>query len=120
MIEYKWKIDRIHVIESVNDKENVVKKINFLFEGSRNNKNEFIIDEVDIEFNKDSESFIPFDYLTEEDVLDWVVSAIGDEMISYYKDVISEKLGPENIIEKPLPWTKKDVADSVTDTPIDG
>ena len=106
MIEYKWTIERVQVIESIKDKENVVKKISFLFEGQRGEKNEFVIDEVELSFNSESELFTPFEELTEEEIISWVVSAVGEEKITYYKELISERFGPENVVDKPLPWKK--------------
>jgi len=106
MIEYKWTIERVQVIESADNKENIVKKISFLLEGIRDNKNEFVIDEVELEFNPESETFIPFEELTEETIINWVVFALGEERLSHYKELIAERIGPENIVDKPLPWNQ--------------
>jgi hypothetical protein len=104
MIEYRFKIESIQVIEAIDNKENIVKKIKFLLEGTRNDKIEFVIDTVELEFNPEFETFVPFEELTEETIIDWIISASDEERILQHKELIAERLGPENIVDKPLPW----------------
>jgi hypothetical protein len=106
MIQYRFKIESIQVIEAIDNKENIVKKIKFLLEGTRNDKIEFVIDTVELEFNPEFETFIPFEELTEETIINWVVFALGEERLSHYKELIAERIGPENIVDKPLPWNQ--------------
>jgi len=65
-------------------------------------------------------SFVPFDQLTEEQVIGWVEAALGDEQVAEYKanieQQIADKIAPP-VESKPLPWAP--VADEPVEEPAE-
>lgn len=110
-IEYTWKIQSMRVLPELSDKNNIVKTVDFMLEGVRNEKNNFVLGSVELSLK--TENFIPFDELTEEIVIDWVKDALGSERIDQYIDTIEQRFGPEVLMDTPLPWgppTEPDVS----------
>jgi hypothetical protein len=103
-IEYSWKVINIKVIPEISEKNNVVKIIDFMLEGTRNEKNNFVLGSVELPFDPESDTFIPFENLTEETVIAWIKSALGQEKIDQYIDTIEQRFGPESVISTKLPW----------------
>ena len=68
---------------------------------------------IKLEGNENDPNFIPFEELTEEVVLDWVKSELGEEKIeeieSHHKSImegrIERKANPESL--QGLPWESK-------------
>lgn len=103
-ISYKWTVRSIKTQSQISEKQNVVKIVDFMLEGIRNEKNNFILGTVELTFDPSSDSFIPYDDLTEETVIEWVKSALGIEKIDQYIETIETRFGSDNEIETALPW----------------
>ena len=103
-IEYTWKIQSVKVLPDLSNRNNIVKTIEFMLEGSRDENTNFVLGSVELSVDLESETFIPFDELTEETVVEWVKNALGSERINQYVYTIEQRFGPEELIETPLPW----------------
>lgn len=54
--------------------------------------------------NVDSDSFVPFDSLTEDLVVSWLESAISAEKLNSYDSTIQDKINRQVTTEKAVPW----------------
>lgn len=103
-IEYTWKIQNVKVLPNLSEKQNVVKSIEFMIEGVRNEHTHFVLGSVDITFDPESETFIPYEDLTETIVIEWVKAALGTERIDQYVNTIEQRFGSEQLVKAELPW----------------
>lgn len=107
-ITYTWAITSLKV-KNVGDKSNAVVQTYWKKTGTDENGNEgsfsgatpFTVDPTD-----DSGPFIPFDQLTEADVLAWIQSVVVNDYEQHVNEQIQkqidDKINP--VEEKPLPW----------------
>ena len=108
-ITYTWKITGLKTKDVSEDKPAAVVQTYWQKIGTDENGNEgtfsgatpFTVDPTD-----ESGPFIPFEELTEEDVLDWiktvVVGGYADHVNGQIAKQIEEKISP--VIENRLPW----------------
>lgn len=108
-ITYTWKITGLKTKNITEDKQNAVVQTYWQKIGTDENGNEgtfsgatpFTVDPTD-----DSGPFIPFEQLTEEDVIAWiktvVVGQYEEHVNGQIQKQINEKINP--IIEADLPW----------------
>ena len=108
-ITYTWKITGLKTKDVSDDKPAAVVQTYWQKIGTDENGNEgtfsgatpFTVDPTD-----ESGPFIPFEELTEEDVLDWiktvVVGGYADHVNGQIAKQIEEKISP--VIENRLPW----------------
>ena len=108
-ITYTWKITGLKTKDVSDDKPAAVVQTYWQKIGTDENGNEgtfsgatpFTVDPTD-----ESGPFIPFEDLTEEDVLDWiktiVVGGYADHVNGQIAKQIEEKISP--VIENRLPW----------------
>jgi hypothetical protein len=119
-ITYTWKITGLKTKDVSDDKPAAVVQTYWQKIGTDENGNEgtfsgatpFTVDPSD-----ESGPFIPFEDLTEEDVLDWiktvVVGGYADHVNGQIAKQIEEKISP--VIENRLPW-----APVTANTPVPG
>lgn len=110
-ITYTWKITGLKVKNLTDDKQNAVVQTYWEKIGTDENGNEgkfsgatpFTPDPTD-----NSGPFIPFEELTEEDVLTWIKSIVVGQYEQHVNEKIKEqidlKINP--IIEPTLPWAQ--------------
>lgn len=48
--------------------------------------------------------FVPFESLTESNVVGWLESAISAEKLTEYNNAIQEKINSKNSVERAVPW----------------
>ena len=68
----------------------------------------------------EADSFVPFDQLTEEQVIGWLEAALGDEQVAEYKANIEQQIADliaPPVESKPLPWAP--VADEPVEEPAE-
>lgn len=114
-ITYTWKITGLKV-KDVTNKPSAVVQTYWTKTGTDENGNEgtfvgatpFTVDPTD-----ESGPFIPFDQLTEDDIIAWIQTIVVDgyeeHVNSKIKEQIDLKINP--VVEADLPWL---VADTVT------
>lgn len=108
-ITYTWKITGIKVQTVSDSKPNAIVQVYWQkigtdedgFEGIFSGATPFTVDPKD-----DSGPFIPFENLTERDVIDWIKSVVIDSYEKHVnqniQELINEKRNP--IIDATLPW----------------
>lgn len=108
-ITYTWKITGLKTKDASDDKPAAVVQTYWQKIGTDENGNEgtfsgatpFTVDSSD-----ESGPFIPFEDLTEEDVLDWiktvVVGGYADHVNGQIEKQIEEKISP--VVDNRLPW----------------
>lgn len=107
-ITYTFKIDDIEVLET----QSIVKNVTWTLTASDSKNDASVYTTTQIEFNPSS-SFIPYDQLTEDQVIQWVKDTLGDG-IKMYENVVDAKLKKlqevvtvdltKTSIPKKLPW----------------
>jgi hypothetical protein len=105
-VTYNWSVHSLSVLQE--PKTNYVVKVGWLVSGSFNN---FVasrggITEFKVEQN---DHFVNFEELTEQIVLDWVKTKLGEETVLQIEKSISASLdamqNPKPIaVDVPLPW----------------
>ena len=101
MINYTWTIESVHVLQNVGTKNDVVKKVKFVLDGKRNEENHFIIGEV--ELTDPAENFIDFDQIAEDTMVGWIIDTLTQDVVDQYKEDITSRFTPEELVAKPLP-----------------
>jgi hypothetical protein len=123
MINYYWKIDRLNVCSEYMGKQNLVCTIFANFFGtdstdSKNNPNELKqtytsnINVTEYLILNENAIYIPYEELTEQQVLDWLLAALTPLQIDQMKSDIAKSITSQiyennklNYVEIPLPWS---------------
>jgi hypothetical protein len=112
-ITYTWKVTSLKVKDLSEDKKNAIVQTYWQKIGTDENGNEgtfsgatpFTVDPTD-----DSGPFVPFEQLTEEDVLDWIKSVVvgsyEEHVNSKIFEQIQDKLTPA--VDAKLPWAPEE------------
>ena len=102
-----WKIEKIDCISQLGDLSNVVYSIHWRVYASEGDDTTSVYGSSEIEVSSD-DGFIPFDQLTEEVVLGWTFSALGDEnkaIAELGATSALERLLAPKIITNDVPWS---------------
>lgn len=57
----------------------------------------------------DEENFTPYEDLTEEQVLQWVKDALGEEAVLRYEQIVAQEIETQKnppVVRPPLPWSQ--------------
>lgn len=109
MIEYVFKILQLDTTVK-NDIENVVYCIRTHLSGTDGVATGNTYFGVVIPFNPES-TFVPYQELTEEQCISWVILTLGETGLQKYKDIISEQIAFQNNPSPTplqLPWLVKE------------
>ena len=105
-IVYTWSVKEINTIPSENDLESVVKVVHWNVRGVDGEMSAEL--NGSIALNKpDPLNFLPFEEVTEADVISWVKSTIGEDMTNAAEaDVAAQILykTQQKPVVAPLPW----------------
>ena len=91
MITYDWNCKKVDVYLQKKGKTNVVYNVHWIVTGT---KKDYSVNNIGTQIIKlDPEtSFIPFDQLTNEIVIDWTKNAIGADKVQTIEDSIASKI----------------------------
>lgn len=107
-ITYTWEVTSLKVTQ-VGDKPNYVVQTYWKKTGTDENGNEGSFSGA-TPFQPDPEQtdFVPFDQLTEEEVLGWIQGAVVDSYEEHVNEQIAKQIADkiDPVVEKPLPWTE--------------
>jgi len=110
MITYKWTIDSLKCRPLVDGFTNVIEAIDWSLEATSDGpiyiENCFGTVNIRIDGRP---TFIPFEDLTEEKVMEWLMISLGVYRIKAFEDSLSDRIGKLiNIppITLPLPWAE--------------
>lgn len=105
MITHTWKINNI---KQLDDKTGTVTNISFQLLST--NGNSHFISRGEVELNTNNiENFINYENLTQEIVLDWIKTNLGEKYLEYemnHTELINSTTNLHNpkIVTKSLPW----------------
>jgi hypothetical protein len=104
MITFTWSVTKINCISNQNGNANVVKDVYVVCTGVDGEHTFSITGCYGLEYNEDS--FIPYNELTEEQVLGWVWDSgcINKEAIESAIDQKIQEIIDPPIVSLPLPW----------------
>lgn len=103
MITYSWTIKNL---EYTNDDDKGVLLAQWAFIGSDEEHSAQISGFQSLEPNPQAESYIPFEELTEEDVVSWIKNILGEEDLAKKEQVIAQKIQEQKTpkVQSGLPW----------------
>jgi len=111
---YVWSITDLLVIPFLNNKINVVVKVNYSVTGTDGNNNYVLNDFINIPY-VETNTFIDFSSLTQEQVIEWVKEQLTIKGVTNIEARIDSELNSLKIIINPinspvisykLPWAK--------------
>ena len=110
MNTYTWKIENLGFTILDEGKQNVVNVILWRFTGTNDVFSSETCGATQLDLDKNV-SFIEYENLTENIVLNWLISAIGEEQIAEIKLKIDTQIESQIEAQKPktgsgLPWVK--------------
>jgi hypothetical protein len=115
-ITYTWKINSLKVKDVNDSKPKGIVQTYWSVTGKNENGDEGTFSGATpftVDPNDDSGPFIPFEELTEEDVINWIKTVVNKDI--YYKNHIDEQIIKQinerknQIIDTKLPWVKEDL-----------
>lgn len=106
-INYNWKINTLFVIPQQDDKQDIVAKVSWDLTGTINDS-EYGLNGIE-ELQVNNSEFIPFENLTENQVIDWVKTILGKDRIQKLEFEIAKNLREKEgvvfeLVYKPAPW----------------
>jgi hypothetical protein len=106
-MEYKWEINKLNVIPSLDGLHNIVKSVNWRFMLRDGMFYGDVYDVTELEYPK-SESFINYDDLTEDTIVGWVKNNIDyNELVLKASQILEENKNP-SVLEKDPPFIKEE------------
>lgn len=105
-LTFSWTIPQggLHAINNASY-DNVLVSVAVRISVSEGDRTESIIAYADIPFNPDS-SFIPFNNLTEDKVIQWAKEAMGPKRVSQFEDAVRLRFTPRTApVTVSAPWS---------------
>lgn len=108
-ITYTWEITGLKTQNVNTDKQNAVVQTYWKKIGTDENGNKGVFSggtPFTVDPNDDSGPFIPFEQLTEEDVINWIKTVVVGEFEKHVNEQIRKQIDLmiNPIVEKNLPW----------------
>lgn len=106
MINVSWTVDSIEVKPVVGSHENVVYNVQWRVIAREEHHVASSYGSVNLAFSEE-DPFIPYEDLTEEQVINWVKQTLGPETVQSIENSATaelEKIKNPPTIMKPLPW----------------
>jgi hypothetical protein len=108
MTTTKWEIVSVKAFKELNDKANVVSQVQWMITASGNNKSSLVFGNQDLHIATDT--FIPFDQLTEATLIEWVKTAMGASQVEYFENKaiadLTQNKTDVQAVSVELPWVK--------------
>lgn len=112
-ISYEWKIEQIKLYPEIDKFKDVVFEVYWRINATDGQNTSTVYGSIIIELNKDNK-FIPYDQLTEEQVINWTKNSIGNDDIDKYYEILNNdinvKINPITLIKNP-PWEENKATD---------
>lgn len=108
MTTTKWEIVSVKAFKELNDKANVVSQVQWMITASGDNKNSLVFGNQELSIATDT--FIPFDQLTESTLIEWVKTAMGASQVEYLENKaiadLTQNKTDVQAVSVELPWVK--------------
>jgi hypothetical protein len=92
MINYKFEIEGMHVVNTSSTKNYVVTALYQIIGVDDSGVSDSIMDCADFQVNENVENFIPYNELTQEMVESWIIAENGEPHIENLKNIIKDKI----------------------------
>ncbi len=107
-MEITWKIDSIKCLAQVDDYTDVVYDIAWRVFATEGDHSTSVYGSVTVSFDPDDVTdFVPYEDLTEEEVLGWVFDSLGEERLAEIEGSVTNALQDiiaPKVVTNPLPW----------------
>lgn len=104
---YTWSVQSLDCLPLLEGQTNVVFNVHYRISGTDGTHTATVNATQPLTYNA-NESFIPFDSLTQDKVIEWVKSALGSDGITSVQTDLDNKisyLANPPIVTPPLPWS---------------
>lgn len=107
MNTYNWTISSLEVKPVEADATNVVVTAHWRLDGTDGTHTAGVYGSQTMQPYEAGATFIPYDQLTQEIVVGWIESAMGEEQVQAHKDAIDGQIANlinPPVLTPPLPW----------------
>jgi hypothetical protein len=105
-VQYKWEIISLKTIPNLNGLNNVVKEVNWKFQAVEVPHLAEIFRTTQLS-DPDTNSYIQYDSLTDETVIDWVKNSVDEDELKNQLNDILENSKQNVLVEKAVPWNTR-------------
>lgn len=108
---FTWKISSLEVRPNFNNMNNVVYNVHWLYSAVDGEASSSIYGSTQLDYeNTDPNSFVDYNNLTEEVVIGWLTTTLGQEKIDSYKSILVTQIesskNPTSLSPQ-LPWSNQ-------------
>lgn len=110
-IEYKWTIDTLECFPNLMENIDVVSSVHWKIQAKEGEYSASIMGVQKLEYNPVKE-FVPFEELTLEQVVDWLINSIGQEAVETIKNKLAREIEDQKVPSlefKTAPWIEKSI-----------
>ena len=107
-ITYTWTITQMDCYPSYAGQADVVFTVHWIYTGTDGKYNGSVYGTVNCTYTAGA-PFTPYADLTQDQVIGWVVDALGPSQIATYQGIIANQIGEQEdptSVSPPLPWVK--------------
>jgi hypothetical protein len=105
-VQYKWEIISLKTIPNLNGLINLVKEVNWKFQAVEVPHLAEIFRTTQLS-DPDTNSYIQYDSLTDETVIDWVKNSVDEDELKNQLNGILENSKQNVLVEKAVPWNTR-------------
>lgn len=105
-VEYKWQVLSLYTIPHENGLDNIVKSVNWRFQAGDGSYFGDVYDTTDLPKPSSSNSYLAYDQLDEDTVVNWVTNQIDyDDLVRQAEERLEQNRNP-SVVEKDPPFKK--------------
>lgn len=115
-ITYKLVPTQLDCAPQVDDRNNVVVKVHWAYTGTDGKKSAGIGGTTELMYDPSQHDFIPYSELTQEQVVQWVLSSWSSDELNSNRGIINDQI---NIVSNPFPWVSQSDTIAPPETPAE-
>ena len=106
-MEVNWLVEIMYCYPEVTGQTDVVFKVDYIVQGQDGEYKAQIWRNIELTYVAGS-SFTPYSELTNDLVISWIKTALGEEQVALYNDLVVKNVNaqkPTNVVTPALPWS---------------
>ncbi len=107
MATLTWNVVQMDAYPKKDGKQDVVFTVHWNLNGVDGDYNGYVYGSVGVTLDKEA-PYTPYAELTQDQVIGWVKSALGDEQVSQYEASVQAQIDQQKnptVVTPPLPWS---------------